>query len=52
MERDHRLCECKGRWAKKLVDQIKEKWRKACSMAKVEAAVNRKSLNQTGGVQL
>jgi len=37
---------------KRLVDHVKEKWRKACSMTKLEAAVNRKSLNQTGGVQL
>jgi hypothetical protein len=34
---------------KSSVEQIKEKWRKACSTAKLEAAVNRKSLNQTGG---
>ena len=32
--------------------QIKEKWRKACSTAKLEAAIDKKSLNQTGGVQL
>ena len=35
---------------KRSVYQIKEKWRKACFKAKVEAAVNRKSLNQTGWV--
>jgi len=34
---------------KRSVEQIKEKWRKACTTAKLEAAVNRKSLNQTGG---
>jgi len=34
---------------KRLVDQVKEKWRKACSTTKLEAVVNRKSLNQTGG---
>jgi hypothetical protein len=34
---------------KSSVEQIKEKWRKACSTAKLEVAVNRKSLNQTGG---
>ena len=34
---------------KSSVEQIKKKWRKACSTAKLEAAVNRKSLNQTGG---
>ena len=34
---------------KSSVEQIKEKWRKACSKAKLETAVNRKSLNQTGG---
>ena len=33
---------------KSSVEQIKEKWRKACSTAKLEAAVKRKSLNQTG----
>jgi hypothetical protein len=33
---------------KRSVEQIKEKWRKACTTAKLEAAVNRKSLNQTG----
>jgi len=39
-----------GRVSKKrLVEQIKDKWRKSCSTAKLEAAVNRKSLNQTGG---
>ena len=30
---------------KRSVEQIKEKWRKVCSKAKVEAALNRKSLN-------
>ena len=34
---------------KRSVEQIKKKWRKVCSTAKLEAAVNRKSLNQTGG---
>ena len=34
---------------KRSVEQIKEKWRKACNTAKLEAAVNRKSLNQIGG---
>jgi len=34
---------------KRSVEQIKEKWRKVCSTEKLEAAVNRKSLNQTGG---
>lgn len=34
---------------KRSVDQIKEKWRKACFTAKLEAAVNKKSINQTGG---
>jgi hypothetical protein len=37
---------------KRSVEQIKEKWRKACSTAKLEAAIDKKSLNQTGGVQL
>ena len=35
---------------KRSVEQIKEKWRTVCSTAKLEAAVNRKSPNQTGGV--
>jgi len=40
-----------GRVSKnRLVELIKERWRKACSTAKLEAAVNRKSLYQTGGV--
>jgi hypothetical protein len=31
------------------VEQIKERWRRACFTANLEAVVNRKSLNQTGG---
>ena len=31
------------------VEQIKEKWRKVCSTEKLEAEVNRKSINQTEG---
>jgi len=34
---------------KRSVEQIKEKCRKACTAATLEAAVNRKHLNQTGG---
>ena len=37
---------------KRSVEQIKEKWRKACSTAKLEAEIDKKSLNQIGGVQL
>jgi hypothetical protein len=34
---------------KSAVEQIKKRWRKACFTTKLEAVVNRKSLNQTGG---
>jgi hypothetical protein len=43
VERDHRLCEWKGGWAKT------DRWRKVCSTAKLEVAVNRKSIIQTRG---
>ena len=36
-----------GGQKKRSVEQIKEKWRKVCSTAKLEAEVNSKSLNQT-----
>ena len=38
-----------GGQKKRSVEKIKEKWRKVSSTANLEAAVNRKSLNQTGG---